>query len=377
LKHRLILTVVLLLGSLIPASAVYPMSIEVTTELEDKVGQMLLVGFRGTEITADSPMARMLSELNPGGVVLFDYDVPSQSYPRNILDPEQTKRLIADLQKSARTPLLIAVDAEGGRINRLKSKYGFLEIPSAQEMGRKTYQECLNTYRELAQQLSDLGINLNLAPVVDVNLNPQNPVIGSLERSYSGEAKEVTTCAAAFIAAHHDERVITTLKHFPGHGSSRKDSHLGLVDVTRTSDTVELAPYQDLIRKELAETIMTAHVMNRKVDRDYPATLSRIFIQDILRKKLGFKGVVISDDMQMGAITAHFGFPEALILAVNAGCDLIALANNAQSYDENLPVRAHRIILEAVRSGKIPRPRIDEAYERLLRLKRKYGIIKP
>lgn len=367
----------LLLGITLLAQPQHPDPPGPDTVLEDQVGQMLLVGFRGIRITPDSPIISILQELNLGGVVLFDYDVPSQSYPRNILNPPQTKKLIADLQSYARTPLLVAVDAEGGRINRLKSKYGFQEIPSAQVMGEKTYQDCLHIYGMLARQLSDLGFNLNLAPVVDVNLNPQNPVIGALERSFSSDPRITTVCAAAFIIAHREAGIITTLKHFPGHGSSQKDSHLGLVDVTRTFDETELVPYQDLIRKGLAETIMTAHIMNRHIDKDLPATLSTAFIQGILREKFAFKGVVISDDMQMGAITTHFGLAEALILAVNAGCDLIALANNARSYDERLPLRAHRIIVEAVKEGKISKQRIAEAYERLTTLKKRYGIIDP
>ncbi len=359
------------------AHLVYPSQAEQKIALEDMVGQMLLVGFRGTDITENSSIVQMLYELNLGGVVLFDYDVPSQSFPRNILDPKQTQKLIADLQRSSKTPLLVAVDAEGGRINRLQAKYGFLDIPSAQEMGRKTYQECFTIYRTLAQQLHDLGFNLNLAPVVDLNLNPKNPVIGSLERSYSGKSQKVTECALAFIAAHREKKLITTLKHFPGHGSSQQDSHLGLVDVTRTYEAIELQPYRDLIQKNHAETVMTAHIMNRKIDPKFPATLSQEYIQHQLRDKLSFQGVVISDDMQMGAITEHYGFAEALILAINAGCDLIALANNAKTYDETLPIHAHRIIVAAVKTGRISIQRIDEAYERLKQLKTKYGILKP
>ena len=374
-QHPLRLIVCILLGILFLSSSVFSNSKTSDSILEDQVGQILLVGFRGTEITDNSPFAKMLYELNLGGVVLFDYDVPTQSFPRNILDAEQTQKLVADLQKSAKTPLLVAVDAEGGRINRLKKKYGFLQIPSAQEMGTKSYLECLNIYRTLAHQLQALGFNLNLAPVVDLNLNPQNPVIGSLERSFSEDPQRVAECASAFITAHRENNLITTLKHFPGHGSSREDSHLGLVDISRTYKSLELQPYRDLIQKNLVATIMTAHIMNRKIDPKFPATLSKEFIQSLLRDKLAFQGVVISDDMQMGAITENFGFAEALILAINAGCDLIALANNAKTYDDVLPLRAHQIIVEAVNTGNISRQRIEEANTRIKRLKTKYGIL--
>lgn len=377
MKHRLsLLIIALLIGNIQPSShAVFGQTKHENT-LEDKVGQMLLVGFRGTEISKKSSITYMLRELNLGGVVLFDFDMPSQSFPRNIVDPKQTQKLISDLQKFAKTPLLVAVDAEGGRVNRLKAKYGFLDIPSAQDMGKKTYQECLATYTTLAQQLHDLGFNLNLAPVVDLNLNPKNPVIGSLERSFSGDPQEVIACASAFIAAHREKKIITCLKHFPGHGSSQQDSHQGLVDVTRTYAASELQPYRDLIQENQTETIMTAHIINKNVDPKFPATLSQEYIQQLLREKMSFQGVVISDDMQMGAITEHYGFAEALILAINAGCDLIALANNAKTYDGTLPIRAHRIIVDAVKAGKISTQRIDEANKRLKRLKTKYGILR-
>jgi beta-N-acetylhexosaminidase len=336
---------------------------------------MLLVGFRGTSVRPDSPIIRTLKTINVGGVVLFDYDVPSSSFPRNIESPGQVRRLIRDLQSKARTPLLVAVDAEGGRINRLKAKYGFVDIPSAQALGREDPSECRSHYSRLAQQLRDLGINLNLAPVVDLNLNPKNPVIGALERSFSADAGVVTARASVFIEAHQGHGILTCLKHFPGHGSSREDSHLGLVDVTDTFQDGELEPYRALIRNARVDTVMTAHILHRGIDADFPATLSPRFLQNILRDRLGFSGVIISDDMQMGAISRNYGFAEALVQAVRAGCDILALANNGQDYDPDAVVKAHRILVEAVRQGKIPRSTIEASYGRIIHLKRKFGII--
>lgn len=342
---------------------------------EDKVGQMFLVGFRGTEIKKSPYITKVMKDINIGGVILFDYDVPSQSFPRNILNPEQTKRLTHDLQSLAQIPLLIAVDAEGGRINRLKHEYGFLKIPSAHEMGGSNLAECESMYKKLAVQLSDLGFNLNLAPVVDLNLNPENPIIGSLERSFSPNPQDVITRALTFINTHQDINVITALKHFPGHGSSQHDSHLDFVDVTKTYQDDELLPYKTLIEMNMVEMIMTAHIMDLRIDQKYPATLSAKFIQNILRKKLKFKGVVISDDMQMGAITKNFGFTEAVVKAVNAGCNILAFSNNGSSYDERAVYQAFNAILEGVKSGRILEQRICESYKKIVCLKQKFDII--
>ena len=342
---------------------------------EDKVGQMFLVGFRGTD-TQESPfIIKLISDFNIGGVILFDYDVPSQSFPRNILNPEQTKILIRDLQSSAKTPLLIAIDAEGGRINRLKPEYGFLEIPSAQRMGLSDSKIVKSTAQKLADQLSDIGVNLNLAPVVDLNLNPKNPIIGSLERSFSQKPQIVIEKAVIFINAHKGRGVITALKHFPGHGSSQHDSHLGVVDVTKSYQEDELLPYKVLIAEGKAEMIMTAHIMNLRIDPEYPATLSRKFIQDILRGRLKYQGVVISDDMQMEAIAEHFGFKEAVVLAVKAGCDILAFSNNGKTYDETAVYDALHVVLDGIKSGRISAQRINESYQKIIRLKQRYGII--
>ena len=202
-----------------------------TPTLDQMIGEMIILGFRGTEVNNSSKIIRDINKYSIGGVILFDYDVPSKSFPRNILNPEQTKKLIEDLKKLTRSDLFIAVDAEGGYVNRLKAEYGFVQIKSAQEMGesdpKDTFLEALN----LAMELNSLGFNLNFAPVVDVNINKDNPVIGSLERSFSDVPVKVYEHAGYFIDAMHQYNIITAIKHFPGHGSSTEDSHLGLVDI--------------------------------------------------------------------------------------------------------------------------------------------------
>ena len=346
-------------------------------ELIDRIGQMIMMGFRGTEVSSDSSVAKIIKSVRVGGVILFDYDTPSKSYPRNIVDPEQTKKLISDLQKYSETPLFVAVDAEGGKVNRLKEKYGFIPILSPKEMGKdKSLETTKQEAEKLSAELKDLGFNLNFAPVVDVDVNPKNPVIGGLGRSFSADPEKVFENAKVFIEAFRNNNIITTAKHFPGHGSSTNDSHLGMVDVTNTYKDEELIPYQKLQQQGLLDTVMTAHIMNRKIDENYPATLSPNFLQNILREQIGFNGVIISDDMQMNAITSQYGFEEALIRAINAGCDILILSNNGQAeYDENLAYKARDIIYKAVKDGKIPLKKIINSYGRIYNLKKQFGII--
>jgi len=346
-------------------------------ELKERIGQMIMVGFRGTEISEDSYIVKVLNDLKIGGVILFDFDIPSKSFPRNILNPEQTKKLISDLQSYSSTPLFLAVDAEGGKINRLKPEYGFLNFLSPKELGERgdyeiTKQEAL----KLSQELRNLGFNMNLAPVVDLNINPDNPIIGALGRSFSSDPQEVALHSQTFIEAHNQNKVISVAKHFPGHGSSLGDSHLGMVDVTETYKKEEIIPYEILQNKGLLNVVMTAHIFNRKIDKDYPATLSSIFLTDILRKQIGFKGVIISDDMQMEAITNYYGLEEAIIKAINSGCDIVLLSNNSKSgYDEELPYKVQEIIYQAIKNGKISEERIIESSNRIYDLKRQFKII--
>ena len=345
--------------------------------LDVKIGQMLMVGFRGLEVDEQHPIARDIRDLHLGGTVLFDYDVALQSPVRNVQSPEQVQALVAALQGFASIPLLVAVDQEGGRICRLKEKYGFPPTVSHQYLG--TLDNATVTHRHasaMAQTLARLGINVNLAPVVDLNTNPDNPVIGMLERSFSADPDVVRRNALDFIAAHHEQGVLCTLKHFPGHGSSTGDSHLGLVDVTATWDPIELKPYQDLIDADQADLIMTAHVFNAKLDPEHPATLSKAVITGLLRDQLGYDGVVVSDDMQMGAIVRQYGFETALRLTIDAGVDVVAIANNLE-YDENVAARCVDLIREWVEAGEISEERIDASYRRLCRLKDRLPMVPP
>ena len=343
-------------------------------QLKEKIGQMIVIGFQGTEAPENSDIYKIIKDVKIGGVVLSDYDVPSNSFPRNIINSEQTKKLISDIQKYSTVPLFIAVDAEGGKINRLKEKYGFLPILSPEEMGKdKTLRTTEEESLKLAKELKNLGFNVNLAPVVDVNINPQNPIIGSLGRSFSSEPEEVVNNARVFIESHLKNNIITAAKHFPGHGSSIEDSHYGLVDITNTYKQEELIPYQQLNKEGLLNLVVTAHVMNKNIDNVYPATFSKIFLQDILRKQIGFSGVIMSDDLQMDAINDNYTFDKAIITAINAGCDIVYIFNNSSNgYDKDIAYKARDIIFDAVRKNKIEEKTIIESYDRILKLKKQF-----
>ncbi|MBN1978844.1 MAG: glycoside hydrolase family 3 [Anaerolineae bacterium] len=338
--------------------------------LDAKIGQMLMIGFRGLEVSADHFVVRDIRERNLGGVVLFDYDVPSESRERNIASPSQLKTLVTALQAASDIPLLIAIDHEGGVLTRLKGERGFPPAPSHQALGE--IDDPAFTYEQaaaMAQTLAELGITLNLAPVVDLNLNPDNPIIAKYERSFSADPEVVTRHARAFIEAHHAHGVRCTLKHFPGHGSSTGDTHAGWVDVTDTWSWSELLPFAHVVEAGLADAVMTAHVFNANLDADDPATLSYKIIGGLIRAKLAYDGVVISDDLQMGAVAGHYGFETAAQKAIEAGVDILAFANNSV-YEEDVAARTIAHVKHLVEEGIVSEARIDASYRRIQRLKK-------
>ena len=272
--------------------------------LEEAVGQMLMIGFRGDVLDGD--IAAILRDIQPGGVVLFDYDLQSKGeVVRNITSPRQLRALTSALQDIATVPYFIAVDAEGGYVNRLKKKYGFaVSVPSAQKLGRKSPGRTKKVADALARELKDMGINWNFAPVVDVNIDPKSPAIGAIERSFSDVPRTVIAHANAFINAHRAHQVIPTLKHFPGHGSAASDTHLGVTDVTETYRRAkELLPYQKFIQKGYDDPIITAHIVNRKLDKSgRPATL-----HDIMTNILVLMGSLFPMICKWGRLEAYRG----------------------------------------------------------------------
>ncbi|MDX9759402.1 MAG: glycoside hydrolase family 3 protein [Bacteroidota bacterium] len=341
-----------------------------TDSLDIKIGQMLMVGFRGTVVGNESPIARGLRDLHLGGVVLFDFDVERKQYGRNIVSPAQLVELTAALRRHASIPPLIAVDQEGGTVRRLKERSGFPPTVSHARLGELDNPDTTTYYSEImARSLAVTGINTNFAPVLDLNVNPKNPVIGAIGRSFSADTAVVVRHGELMIRAHRGQGVFTAVKHFPGHGSSRHDSHEGFVDVSDTWTEAELAPFATLIGKGLCDIVMTAHIFNRHLDPHLPATLSKATIDGLLRGRLGFDGVVVTDDMMMKAISDHYGLETAIEKAVDAGADILLFGNNSYTYDPDIMTTAHATLKSLVLRGRLGRDRIDQSWRRIMELK--------
>jgi len=342
--------------------------------LERKIARMLLVGTRGAEVKAGGDFERFVCGLGVGGVLLFDRTAVGKKRKRNILSRSQLESLTESLQALAErcgdAPLLIAADVEGGRVNRLSGLEGFDDVKSPAWLGERPERRTYDEGARVADALHLSGVNWNLAPVVDVDINPENPVISKLGRSFSPEPSVVSTHAKAFVRAHRERGVLTCLKHFPGHGSSRNDSHKGAVDITLTADPdSELQPYRDMLYSGLVDCVMPGHLYNRDIDAKNMVTLSSAAIQGLLREELGFDGIVLSDDMQMGAVKKTLPIGEAAVQAVLAGVDMLTLSYSRARKRRGAAHTVHRALVKAVKEGRLPEERIDEANRRILELK--------
>jgi beta-N-acetylhexosaminidase len=339
--------------------------------LKEKIGQMLMIGFTGKELHPDDFIVNLILEQKIGGVLLYQND--------NISNPMQLKILTKELQgytkKAAKNhknnlyPLLIGVDYEGGKINPLNKKVGFPDMPQAAQIGKTSFKQALHYAEQMASILQKEGINLNFAPVLDVNVNPNNPIIQKLGRSFSPLPNQVIHYARIFAKAYQKKGIICTYKHFPGHGSSKEDTHQGQTDITDTWRPQELIPYAKLFKENLCPMVMTAHVVNKKLDPSgYPATLSSLITTDLLRKRLQFNGVIITDDMQMKAITYHYELADAITLAINAGANMIFISGPFNT-KENDPAKLIDHIYHDVITGKIKTSKINDSYRRIMKLK--------
>lgn len=337
--------------------------------LKEKIAQLFIMGFRGGDVSPGSIIHKEITELGIGGVILFDKDMVYHRPVNNIESPKQLKALINQLKSYTKVPLFISIDQEGGLINRLKPEYGFPESRSHQELGKiDDVDESEAEGLGIATVLNEMGINLNFAPVVDIAIDPTSSVIGKRERSFGANKDIVSKHAEAYIRGHDNQNVLSCCKHFPGHGSAVGDTHFGFVDVTDTWDESEAEPYRYLINKNKCRMIMTAHIFNKNFDDTYPATLSEKTIQGFLRDKLGYEGVIISDDMQMQAISDHYSLKDSLKLGLQAGLDLFCFGNNLLQEQ----VRASDVVgavLELVEEDTISEARIDESVHRILKLK--------
>ncbi|WP_458464584.1 beta-N-acetylhexosaminidase [Paenibacillus sp.] len=328
--------------------------------LEQKVGQLLMCGFHGQQ--ADEQITRLIRDYHVGGVIYFR---------RNVQSIDQLTRLSAELQgiaaEAGELPLMISVDQEGGMVARI-DKEGMTQVPGNMALGATGNPEyTLECARILGRELKSIGIDMNLAPVVDVNNNALNPVIGV--RSYGESAESVATHGAAAITGYQSQGIAATAKHFPGHGDTAVDSHLGMVTVPHDRnrlEEIELLPFCRAIEAGV-DAIMTAHVIFPSIEpKPIPATLSRKVLTGLLREEMGFEGIIITDCLEMHAISKPYGVAEAAIRAVEAGADLILVSHTLQDQ-----VAALEAIVEAVRTGRISEEVIHQAVERIMTWKRK------
>jgi beta-N-acetylhexosaminidase len=334
-----------------------------------RIADLLLVGFTGTQVAGNEEVRRLVCDVKVGGLLLFERYTSGQ--PRNMVSPEQVSTLTRDLQalaaRCAGRPLFIAVDAEGGRVMRLSPRLGYPPTLSARDLGERDDPAFTEAEaRRMGLMLREAGINWNLAPVVDVAVNPTNPAVVALGRTYSADPARVSAQARAFVQGMHDAGVLTALKHFPGHGSSRSDSHQGFTDVTDTAElSVELRPYRALIAAGMADSVMTAHVFNRGLDPWDPATLSRFTVRRVLRGWLHYDGVAVSDDLLMGAIAQHYGLEDAAVLALGAGVDVLLISQNTGRVDDRAAERVVAAITRAVADGTLSETAVTAAVHRV------------
>jgi len=322
----------------------------------EKIGQLFMLGFDGTTVSPD--LASFIKEYKPGGVILFS---------RNLESLEQIIELTNDLQAcSPHSPLLIAIDQEGGRVSRLPKS--FTIFPPCEVLGRCNSSElAYAAAATTAKELRAVGINMNMAPVLDVNSNPANPVIG--DRAFGATPGPVCELGLATVGGLQDNRVVACGKHFPGHGDTNADSHkeLPVVSASRERlDAVELPPFRHAATHGVA-TMMTAHVRYRALDDGVPATLSPIIVGKLLREEWRYDGVVLTDDLEMHAIIDHYGIEDATVRAVAAGCDMPLICK-----DRNREVAAITALDKAVADGTVTGDRLELSLARIARLKERF-----
>ena len=332
--------------------------------LDFKIGQMILIGMPKSEL--DTLVLEEVRKGKVGAIIFFEKNIPNR--PNAFAS---VKKMTWTYQNAAPMPLLICIDQEGGKVNRLKEKYGFTRSITAASIGKYGSLDSVRFYAEAtAATLAGLGFNVNFAPTVDLAINKDNTVIVKPERAYSNNVDTVVMMAREVIERHRKFGVITSLKHFPGHGSSKDDTHYGVADVTNTWSERELEPFKRLIDGGYADGVMTSHIVNKNLDKNgLPGTLSKDILDGILRKKLGYQGVVFSDDMQMQAISKNFGLDETIRLAINAGVDIMCFSNNIQGSETRTVDKVHAIIKQMVLNEQIPQQRINESFVRIKKLK--------
>ena len=342
--------------------------------IEQLVGQIIIAGFRGKTLEKDSDISKYITDLNIGGVILYDEDLEiGGDGTRNIGSPNQVKDLVSQLQDLSEQSLMISVDQEGGKDHRLKSVYGIEETTSWQHIGVLNDPLMTEQFaKTMASTLSDMGINLNFAPVLDLD-HGQDTVISDSERAFSTDPQKVIEHSRIFIEQHKIKEIITCGKHFPGLGSASGDTHEGFTDISDTWSVKDLIPFDEMIQSGDLDMVMVSHAFDTKLDPEYPSSLSKKIINDMLRNDLGFSGPVICDDPSMRAISDHYDLHDTFELMLNAGIDLFCLGNNL-IYDPDYIPRSIDVICDLIHSGKITEKRITESIDRINAIKKRYNI---
>ncbi|SET21272.1 beta-N-acetylhexosaminidase [Salinibacillus kushneri] len=327
--------------------------------LDEKIGQMLLVGFEGTQM--NSEVKDYITNYRVGGLSLFK---------ENIQNVQQATQLLNQIksQNKGQIPLFLGVDEEGGKISRVPDE--FQALPDAWEIGEVDQPELSFQYGNIiASQIQALGFNMDFAPVLDIHTNSKNPIIG--RRAFGSTVKKVKRHGLAVMNGIRASGVISVVKHFPGHGDTSLDSHEELPVVKKSLKKLqkyELKPFKAAI-KQNADAIMMAHLSLAKIDPKYPTSLSKVIIQNILRQDLNFDGLVITDDLTMKAITNDYKVSDAAVQSVKAGSDILLIAHEKENVR-----KTHKKLKQAVLDGEISEKRINESVYRILDKKRQYNI---
>ncbi|MFC6016261.1 glycoside hydrolase family 3 N-terminal domain-containing protein [Plantactinospora solaniradicis] len=331
--------------------------------LRRKIASLLVVGFRGEKLAENDWIMKAVRD-GLGGVILFDRDLKTNA-PRNISSPGQVTALVKSLRQASPGRLLVSIDQEGGQVTRLNPSNGFPATRSQADIGAANSTSTTRAWAQgIVHSLTSIGVNLNYAPVVDLNLNPSNPAVGKLGRSFSANPSVVIRNATEEVQVHRAAGVKTALKHFPGLGTATGNTDFAVVDVSKTWHSSELEPFQSLIRSGNADSILVAHLLNKQLDPSRPASLSPAVVTDLLRGRLGWKGAVVSDDMQAAAISSKYGRDEAVAMALEAGVDVLVFANQ-QVYDPKIVDETLDNVVNLVRKGRLTEARIDQSVARV------------
>jgi beta-N-acetylhexosaminidase len=346
-----------------PASS--PSPTRVTEPLGRRIARMLIVGFRGAAVGPNDWIMKDITDRGLGGVILFDRDQLTGA-SRNINSPPQVTALIKTLTAASGGHLIVSIDQEGGKIARLGPQNGFPATKSQEEIGAVNSPPVTKAWAAgMARTLTGIGVNFNFAPVVDLAANPDNPAIALLDRSFSADPAVVVSCATDTIGEYRRVGVRTSLKHFPGLGSASGNTDFEAVDVSGTWTAKELVPFQQLIDTKMADTVMVTHFLNRQLEPSgKPMSLSKPVITGLLRDKMGWNGVVVTDDMQAVAITSRYGRDESVGLALEAGVDQLVFGNQAV-YDPEVVQQTIAYVTGLVKAGKITEAQIDRSVARI------------